>query len=105
MQHSLLDRIYIFFLVILIISFGFFIVFISVFTRRSLISEKQETISNEATLIATQAVSSYANGRMNVEQLSSYFDYYAQTLNSDIWYVDERGRIIATSGYFSDIIP
>ncbi len=102
MQHSLLDRIYIFFLVILIISFGFFIVFISVFTRRSLISEKQETISNEATLIATQAVSSYANGRMNVEQLSSYFDYYAQTLNSDIWYVDERGRIIATSGYFDD---
>ncbi len=102
MQHSVLDRIYISFLVILIISFGFLIIFISVFTRRSLINEKQDTISNEARLIAEQAVRSYAAGEMNVAQLSALFDFYAQTLNSDIWYVDESGKVIATAGYFSN---
>ncbi len=100
MQHSLLDRIYISFLMILIISFGFLIIFISVFTRRSLIDEKQKTISNEATLIASQAVSSYVKGETNAAQLAEIFDYYSQTLDSDIWYVDESGRLVATSGYF-----
>ena len=104
MQHSLLDRIYISFLIILIISFGFLIVFITYFTRRSLIAEKQETISNEATLIASQAVSSYLSGSINAAQLSDYFDYYARTLDSDLWYVDEKGNVIATSGYFDEQI-
>ncbi|MBO4864888.1 MAG: HAMP domain-containing histidine kinase [Eubacterium sp.] len=103
MQHSLLDRIYITFLVILIVSFGFLIFFISYFTRRSLISEKKETITNEATLIASQAITSYASGNMDAASLSSYFDYYAQTLDSDIWYIDEDGDLISSSGYFDSI--
>ena len=102
MQHSLLDRIYLTFLLILIVSFGFLIFFISYFTRRSLINEKTATISNEATLIASQAVSYYANGTIDANQLASNFDYYATTLQSDIWYVDEQGKIIATSGYFDN---
>ena len=100
MQRSLLDRIYITFLLILIISFGFLIFFISYFTRRSLIEEKKVTITNESTLIASQAISSYASGGMNEATLFSYLDYYAKTLNSDIWYIDEKGDLVAFSGYF-----
>ena len=62
MQHSLFDRIYIAFLVILIISFGFLIFFIAYFTRRSLVDEKRATLTNEAMLIASQSVSSYTDG-------------------------------------------
>ena len=100
MQHSLLDRIYMAFLLILIVSFGFLIFFISYFTRKSLIKEKKNTITNEAQLIASQAISSYANGNMNAEELSNYFDYYAETLHSDIWYLDEGGTLIASAVYF-----
>ena len=103
MQHSVLDRIYITFLVILIVSFGFLIIFISYFTRRGLILEKKDTITNEATLIASQAVSSYASGVIDAASLSSYFDIYAETLDSDIWYVDEDGVLVASSGYFDQV--
>ena len=102
MQHSALDRIYLAFLLILIVSFGFLIFFISFFTRRSLISEKKTTLTNESTLIASQAVSNYMAGKLTAAELATLFDYYSETLKSDIWYVDESGKIIATSGYFDD---
>ena len=102
MQRSVLDRIYLAFLVILIVSFGFLIFFISYFTRRSLILEKRTTLSNEATLISSQVIPSYMNGTISTKELASYFNIYARTLKSDIWYVDEDGAIIATSGYFDD---
>lgn len=100
MQHSLFDRIYIAFLVILIISFGFLIFFIAYFTRRSLVDEKRATLTNEAMLIASQSVSSYTDGTMSANDLATFFDYYSETLASDIWYVDSTGKLIATSGYF-----
>ena len=102
MQRSALDRIYLAFLVILIVSFGFLIFFISYFTRRSLITEKQTTLTNEANLIATQVISSYFTGDLDAKELASVFNYYSGTLKADIWYVDERGRLIATSGYFDE---
>ncbi len=103
MQHSVLDRIYLAFLLILIVSFVFIIFFISFFTRKSLISEKQTTLTNEATLIASQTIIDYKSGNISASDLASYFDYYSETLQSDIWYVDEHGRFIATSGYFDDL--
>ena len=63
MQHSILDRIYIAFLAILIVSFGVLIVFTSFMTRRSLVSEKRETLSNEGALIVSQTVTGYVSGR------------------------------------------
>ena len=102
MQRSVLDRIYIAFLLILIVSFGFLIFFISVFTRRSLIQEKQATLANEATLISSQVITLYISGNLSPTELSSYFNVYSQTLEADIWYVDEEGKIVATSGYFDD---
>lgn len=102
MQRSVLDRIYLAFLIILIVSFGFLIFFISYFTRSSLISEKQTTLSNEATLISSQVITSYMTGELTERDLARYFNYYSQTLKSDIWYVNEEGRIIATSSYFDE---
>ena len=102
MQHSVLDRIYLAFLLILIVSFGFLIFFISFFTRRSLIDEKQSTLSNEATLIASQSIPSYMSGDNSSIDLASLFNYYARTLKADIWYVNEDGTIVATSGYFQE---
>ncbi|SER04094.1 Signal transduction histidine kinase [Lachnospiraceae bacterium NE2001] len=100
MQRSVLDRIYIAFLLILIVSFGFLIFFISYFTRRSLIEEKQSTLTNEATLISSQAITSYMTGDITTQGLASLFNYYARTLKSDIWYVNDNGVLVATSGYF-----
>jgi Signal transduction histidine kinase len=97
MQHSLFDRIYVLFLVIMIISFGFLIIFISYFARRSLITERIETLSNEAQLIASQSLGGYLTGRMSDEEMEYMLDYYSSMLKSDIWYVDSNGLIVAKS--------
>ena len=97
MQHSLFDRIYLAFLAILIISFGFLIVFISYFARRSLISEKIDTLSNEAQLIAQQTLQSYLSGEFSDDEMAYLMDYYSDMLKADIWYVDNDGIIIAKS--------
>ena len=39
-------------------------------------------------------------GDLTVEKLNEYFDYYADSLHSDIWYIDNGGTLIASSGYF-----
>ncbi|MBR0145819.1 MAG: HAMP domain-containing histidine kinase [Eubacterium sp.] len=97
MQHSILDRIYIAFLAILIVSFGVLIVFTSFMTRRSLVSEKTETLQNEAALIASQTVVGYVSGRYDKPTLEYLFQYYASALDADVWYLDEYGRVVATS--------
>ena len=105
MQRSVLDRIYIAFLLILVVSFVFLIYFISYFTRRSLMQEKQDTLTNEANLIASQAVSSYESGDISKEELTQYLSYYATALNADIWYMSSEGSLIAYSDsakYFSN---
>ena len=105
MQRFVLDRIYIAFLLILVVSFVFLIYFISYFTRRSLMQEKQDTLTNEANLIASQAVSSYESGDISKEELTQYLSYYATALNADIWYMSSEGSLIAYSDsakYFSN---
>ena len=97
MQHSILDRIYIAFLAILIVSFGVLIVFTSFMTRRSLVSEKTETLKNEGALIASQTVVGYINDKYNKSRLEPLFQYYATALDADIWYVDEYGYVVAVS--------
>ena len=97
MQHSLFDRIYLAFLAILIISFGFLIMFISYFARRSLISERIDTLSNEAQLIAKQSLTSYLEGKIDENTMADFMDYYSNMLKADIWYVDNNGTIIAKS--------
>ena len=97
MQHSILDRIYIAFLGILIVSFGVLIVFTSYMTRGSLVSEKTDTLSNEASLIASQTVLGYLSGHYSTDDLNQLFNYYSSALDADVWFIDEYGRVVATS--------
>ncbi len=97
MQHSILDRIYIAFLAILIVSFGVLIVFTSFMTRRSLVAEKTQTLTNEGRLIASQTVVNYVSGDYSKPALEYLFQYYSAALGADVWYVDEYGRVVATS--------
>ncbi len=101
MQRSLFDRIYLVFLMILIVSFIFLLVFTSYYTRRSLIEEKQDTLTNEAKLISSQAISNYATGMINGTELAQSFNYYSQILEADIWYVDNNGLLVAASDYLN----
>lgn len=97
MKHSIFDRIYLSFLLILILSFGILITFTSISTKKALTSEREETLTNEAQLIASQTLNSYVSGAFDATDVSRLFTYYAEVLNSDIWYVDKNGVIISSS--------
>ena len=71
--------------------------FISYFAKRSLISERIDTLSNEAQLIAKQSLTSYLEGKINENDMAGFMDYYSDMLKADIWYVDNSGSIIAKS--------
>lgn len=106
MQRSVLDKIYLSFLAIMIISFGIITVYTAFATRKALVNEKINTLTNEATLIATQTITEYEAQRYSKEDLEEIFKYYSETLKADIWYVNKTGIVIATSGYMEyNILP
>jgi len=100
MQRSLFDRIYIAFLVILIVSFVFLIFLVSYFARRSMISEKRQAMENEGSLIAAYTLPGYISGEYDKEDLVQIFNFYAGTLKTDIWLLSANGTVVATSDYF-----
>ena len=97
MQHSIFDRIYLAFLITLIASFGIIIAYTTFASRSALTKEKEDTLTNEAQLIASQTLDSYVEGTFNAEELSTLFTYYAEVLNADIWYVSNSGMIVSSS--------
>ncbi len=100
MQRSLFDRIYIAFLVILITSFIFLLFFISYFARRSMLSEKRKAMENDGHLVAAN-VTNYLNSHEGQsENLHVILNYFASTLDADIWYISADGTVFSTSTIF-----
>ena len=97
MKHSIFDRIYLSFLLILIFSFGILITFTTISTKRTLTSEKEHTMYKEGEFIINNFIQSYLNGQITDEQLTYDFHIFANTFNSDIWYVDKSGIIVSSS--------
>ena len=97
MQRSLFDRIYILFLIIMIMSFGFLTLYISYTARDSLVEEKKASLTNEAKLISDMSVNHYMNGEISDFQLTADLNYYSKLFQSDIWCLDSNGNIYARS--------
>ena len=97
MQRSLFDRIYILFLIIMIMSFGFLTLYISYTARDSLVEEKKASLTNEAKLISDMSVKHYMNGEISDFQLTADLNYYSKLFQSDIWCLDSNGNIYARS--------
>lgn len=97
MQRSLFDRIYILFLIIMILSFGFLTLYISYTARDSLVEEKKASLTIEAKLISDMSVNHYMNGEISDFQLTADLNYYSKLFQSDIWCLDSNGNIYARS--------
>ena len=59
LRHSLFDKIFISFLVIFTVCFGFIVLYASNVTRSMLVDDRTEVLTNEAFLIADQTVAGY----------------------------------------------
>ncbi|MGN0152800.1 MAG: ATP-binding protein [Wujia sp.] len=97
MKHSIFDKI---FLGFLFLSLGVF--FLTVFyatyaTRKTLIDERIEVLTNETFLIADQTITGYVQGLYSQEYLQNSLNFYSQTLNASIWIFDKNGFPVAYS--------
>ncbi len=97
MKHSLFDKIFLSFLVLLIAVFGLITLYSTYSTKQALIDEKIEVLANEADLIAEQTIKGYFAGIFTDEMFENNLDFYSQTLNASLWIMDEKGIIYTYS--------
>lgn len=93
LRHSLFDKIFMTFLAIFTICFGFIVFYASHVTRNMLVDERTEVLTNEAFLIADQTITGYIQGLYSDQDFESSLQYYAKTLNASIWVTDTKGII------------
>ena len=96
-KHSVFDKIILVFLAITIVVFFVLLLYTSHSTKESVTSERVEVLTNEAFLISEQSISAYLNGLYPLSVLQSNLNYYSETLETSIWYVDEKGFPVAWS--------
>lgn len=97
MKHSLFDKIFLGFLFLSLAVFGLLVVYSTYATKKALVEEKTEVLTNEAFLIAEQTITGYIQGVYTLENVQHNLDYYSKTLNASIWMMDSKGIIKAFS--------
>ena len=97
LQHSVFDKIILAFLLITLAVFSVLVIYTSHSTKVALENERIEVLTNEAFLISEQSITAYINGLYSLDILQHNLDYYSQTLDTSIWYVDEKGFPVAWS--------
>ena len=75
LRHSLFDKIFISFLVIFTVCFGFIVLYASNVTRSMLVDDRTEVLTNEAFLIADQTVAGYVQGVYTKDELQESLRY------------------------------
>ena len=103
LRHSLFDKIFISFLVIFTVCFGFIVLYASNVTRSMLVDDRTEVLTNEAFLIADQTVAGYVQGVYTKDELQESLRYYSDKLNASIWVTNEKGIIQITLKIFSSL--
>lgn len=66
-------------------------------TQRFLVSEKQDSLINEAMLLSEQSIGSYLQGITSLEYLQIRFDEFDDTLKTHVWFYGADGNLIAAS--------
>jgi signal transduction histidine kinase len=103
MKHSFFDNIILGFLFSALAIFGILVFYSTYTTRKALIDDKIEVLTNEAFLIAEQTVSGYIQGNYDIDDVQRNIDYYSSTLNTSVWLADSMGRIYAVSNANANI--
>lgn len=97
MKHSIFDKLFLGFLFLSIAVFGLTVFYSTYVTRKTLIEERTEVLTNETFLIAEQTISGYIQELYSLDVLQTRLDYYSETLNASIWIFDNNGFPIASS--------
>ncbi len=93
----MLDKIIIAIIVLLAGVFLLLVSYTTYATQKALVEEKQNSLTNEAKLLAEQTILSYLQGIMSMEYLQIRFDEFEDTLQTKVWLFSEDGELIVAS--------
>lgn len=97
MKRTIFDRIFLGLLFIIIGLFAFLLLFTTYATTRTLISQKQNSLMNEANLITQQTIRGYISGIYTEDYMTVRFNELEEYLNIKIWYADKNGNLVTVS--------
>lgn len=97
MKHSILDKIFLGFLLLSIAVFTLLVVYSTNLTKSFLAKERSKTLLNEVKLISEQTISPYYNGQYTLDRVQLSMDYYSHVLDASIWFMDKDGVVKAFS--------
>lgn len=97
MKHSLFDKIFLGFLVLLLAIFSLLIFYTTRATKEVLVEDRTVALSNETFLIAEQNIIAYYNGQLSDEAFAQNLQAYSNTLDASIWVMDSKGIVLASS--------
>lgn len=97
MKRTFFDKIV---MVILMVIVGLFIVlacYTTYATQKVLITEKQNSLLNEAVFLSEQSISLYIQKKIQEDDLEKRFDQFENTLKTNVWFFGPKGELIAAS--------
>ncbi|MDD6069270.1 MAG: HAMP domain-containing sensor histidine kinase [Clostridiales bacterium] len=97
MKRTFFDKIIVGILILLVVAFLGLATYMSYSTQKVLVSEKQDTLINEAMLLSKQTIGNYLEGLISLEQLQVRLDEFEDTLKTNIWLYGGDGALIAAS--------
>lgn len=103
MKHSLFDRIFLGFLIAFIAAFGLIVFYSTYATKKALVEQTSDVLTNEAYLIGEQTVSNFVHGIYSIEETELNLAYYCNRLDASIWIVDSKGILLASANTDANI--
>jgi len=97
LKRTFFDKIIVGILVLLVVAFLGLASYMTYATQKVLVSEKQDSLINEATLLSEQSIGSYLQGITSLEYLQIRFDEFDDTLKTHVWFYGAGGNLITAS--------
>ncbi|MCM1158186.1 MAG: HAMP domain-containing histidine kinase [Bacteroidales bacterium] len=97
MKRTFLDKVILVIIILLIVLFIILAIYTTHATQQVVIKEKQDSLINEATLLAEQTILSYEQGITSLEYLQVRFDEFEDTMKTNLWYFSVDGDLIVAS--------
>ena len=97
MKRTFFDNIIVGILILLVAAFLGLATYMSYATQKVLVSEKQDSLVNEAMLLSEQTIGTYLRGFTPLENLQVRFDEFDDTLKTHIWFYGRDGMLITAS--------
>lgn len=97
MRRTFFDKIILVIIAVLIALFIALASYTTYSTLKVLVAEKQNSLTNEATLLSEQTISSYELGITSIEYLQVRFNEFEDTMKTNVWYFSKEGSLIVAS--------